>query len=118
MSSTRYEITLFSHGKIIEYTISQGETPKRAIFMASLAQYPRAPNLWIYEDNPDGSGCLICPEDEYLFYQVDPVLSDDLIDAGGEDDLNEIAAQRASRAVWLDRIRDMVRYSPPNHNNR
>ena len=95
---TEYIITLFNHDEVTEETTGQGNTPRHALLTATLEVHPEAANAWRYEDNADGSGSLICPDDDRLAYIADPVFDDITFDdVDGEILLDDNAA--ATRAV-------------------
>ena len=74
---TEYHIALYNHEEIVEETTGYGRTPIEALVTATLERYPLASDQWRYEDDADGSGSLVCPEDEDLFYLADPLLEDE-----------------------------------------
>ena len=77
MEPTSYMITLFSDDEVIEETTGQGNTPRHALMTATLGVHPEAANQWTYEDDADGSGSLVCPDDDRLVYMANPVFDDD-----------------------------------------
>ena len=74
---SRYTISLYDHDEVIEEATGAGATPRHALLTATLERHPEAANQWRYEDDADGSGSLVCPDDAELFYLADPVLDGD-----------------------------------------
>ena len=74
---SRYTISLHNHAEVVEEATGAGATPRHALLTATLERHPEAANQWRYEDDADGSGSLVCPDDAELFYLADPVLDGD-----------------------------------------
>ncbi len=98
-----YQITLYNHDEIREQATATGNTPKHALLTATLETYPQAANIWPYKDDADGSGSLVNPEDEHIFYLADPVL---------EDEDEELTLVEMKAAILADRHNWSVQRGP------